>query len=254
MKYTLLDMTQTILSSMDSDEVNSISDNTEANQVATVIRTVYYDLIDRLNLPEHYSLITLDASGEPLKPVLMTVPSTVAHIKWLKYDYATDEDPDKNMQDLKFLALEDFLNMSYQKDIDETYVDSFTQTIGSDTFTILYDNDSAPHYYTTFDDHYVLFDSYDSDVDGTLQKSKTLACARLYIPFEMEDNFTPDLDDAQFTLLLNEAKSLAWLELKQTQHPKAEQNARRGWVRSQKDKYAIEGLSDFDKLPNFGRK
>lgn len=254
MKYTLLDMTQTILSSMDSDEVNSISDNVEATQVATIVRTAYYDLIDRLNLPEHYSLITLDASGDSTKPVLMTVPSTVQYVRWVKYNCATDEDPEMLMQDMRFIPLEDYLRMSFQLDIDEDYVDSFTHTVGSDTFVINYTNDHAPTYYTTFDDNTILFDSYDSEVDSTLQKSKTLACARLYVPFEMEDTFTPDLDDSQFTLLLNEAKSLAWLEMKQSQHPKAEQNARRGWVRSQKGKYSLEGLTDFDRLPNFGRR
>lgn len=253
MKYTLLDMTQTIMSSMDSDEVNSINDTTESLQVATVIRTAYYDLVDRLNLPEHYSIVTLDASGDSLKPTLMTLPTHVNYLKWLQYDRASVDEPDTNMHELTFVSIEEFLRMTDQMDIDESDVGSFSQTIGSDIFTIRYSNDETPTYYTTFDDHYVLFNSYDSAVDSTLQKSKTRALARKNFTFDMEDDFIPTLDDNIFPLLLNEAKSLAWLELKQTQHPKAEQNARRGWLKSQKSKFDIEGLTDFDQLPDFGR-
>lgn len=254
MKYTLLELTQTILSSMDSDEVNSIADTTEAMQVATIIRTAYFDILNRANLPEHTSLITLDASGDNTKPTLMTVPSTVKEVLWIKYNKATVEDTDINMQDVLFLPLESFLNIMYQLDPDADNVESFTHTIGSDTFTVLYYNDRGPSYYTTFDDNTILFDSYDTEVDTTLQKSKTLAAAKLVIPFTISDSFTPDLDEPQFALLLNEAKSLAWAELKQTQHPKAEQSARRGWVNMQKNKYAVKPESDFEKLPNFGRR
>src|SRR5687768_1170259 len=126
MKYTLLDMTQTILSSMDSDEVNSIDDNVEAQQVATVIRTAYYDLVDRLNLPEHYSLVTLDASGDLTKPTLMTLPSTVSYLKWLQYDHASVEDDRVNMTDLTFVSIEEFLRMTDQLDIDEAEIGSFS--------------------------------------------------------------------------------------------------------------------------------
>ena len=57
MKYTLLEMTQDILSNMSSDEVNSISDTTESLQVATIIKQKYFDLISRVNRPEHDQLI-----------------------------------------------------------------------------------------------------------------------------------------------------------------------------------------------------
>ena len=53
MKYTLLEMTQDILSNMSSDEVNSISDTPESLQVATIIKQKYYDIVSRGDLPEH---------------------------------------------------------------------------------------------------------------------------------------------------------------------------------------------------------
>ena len=43
-KMTLLEMTQNILSAMDSDAVNSIGDTVESLQVADVIVETYYEL------------------------------------------------------------------------------------------------------------------------------------------------------------------------------------------------------------------
>jgi len=254
MKYTVLDLVQTILSRMDSDEVNSINDTVEAQQVATIIRSVYFDIISRADLPEHYSLVTLNASADSSKPVLMSLPSSVASIKWLKYDVREASDDPINMQLLRYLPLSEFLTRMHSLDTDETDVDSFSHTIGSNTFTILYKNNKAPEYYTTFDDNTVLFDSLDTDVDSTLQQNKTLCYGKNVVTFTLSDNFTPSLDEEQFALLLNESLSTAWAELKQTQHPIADRNSRRGWTHLQKSRDGIKGLKDFDKLPYFGRK
>ena len=43
MKRTLLEMVQSILSDMDSEDVNAVSDTLEAQQVASVIEDTYYN-------------------------------------------------------------------------------------------------------------------------------------------------------------------------------------------------------------------
>lgn len=70
----------------------------------------------------------------------------------------------------------------------------------------------------------------------------------------MQDSFIPDLDDEQFTLLLNEAKALAYFELKQSAHPKAEQEIKRGWSSVQKNKSVVNSPGYFNELPNYGRR
>ena len=49
-KQTLLEMTQHILSSMDSDSVNSYAETIESEQVATVIKDAYFNLINNLDI------------------------------------------------------------------------------------------------------------------------------------------------------------------------------------------------------------
>src|SRR5687767_9860591 len=105
MKYTLLELVQAIASSMDSDEVTSITESVEAEQIAIVVRTAYFDLISRLNLPEHYTLFNLTASGDSSKPVLMTLPADVKSVKWLKYDMQTATDTDINYQEVRYVPL-----------------------------------------------------------------------------------------------------------------------------------------------------
>ena len=45
MRNTLLEMVQSILSDMDSENVNSISDSVEAQQVASVIEDTFFNII-----------------------------------------------------------------------------------------------------------------------------------------------------------------------------------------------------------------
>jgi uncharacterized membrane protein len=59
MKMTLLEMVQNILSDMDSEEINSISDSNEAEQIAKVIENTYFNLISTRIIPEHAQTIKL---------------------------------------------------------------------------------------------------------------------------------------------------------------------------------------------------
>lgn len=254
MKFTLLELTQEILSSMDSDEINSINDSVESQQVAKIIRQTYFDIINRANLPENYSLKNLQASGDGSKPAVMYVPSDVASVKWLKYDSRTTADSDVQYELITFQSMEEFLNNMDMMDQDATNVGSTTLTNGTSSSTFMYWTDRAPKYCTSYDDFTIVFDAYDKTVDNTLQSSKSRAYCKLIIPFSMVDTFTPSLDEPQFQLLLNEAKSLAWAELRQSAHPKAEQNAKRGWTELNKTKFAAGKVSDFDQIPDFGRR
>lgn len=281
-KYTLLQMTQDIMSSMSSDEVNSISDTTESLQVATIIKHKYFDIIDRIDLPDHDQLIQLIPSIDPTQPTLMTIPKGIASLRWIKY---FDKNPlDGNTQDdfshdlnvdvtntltnpgasppgylyVSILPNDSFFNYTGAFSTGDTDVFSYTFEDDSNNypggFSINYKNDSQPCYCTILSNLYVLFDSYDSSIDTTLQGSKTMALGQVIPAFEMVDTFIPDLAEEEFQLLFNEAKALAFFELKQQPHQLAIQEAHRGWANIQKKKAVINRPTYFDELPGFGRK
>jgi hypothetical protein len=255
-KDTLLTLVQDILSAMDSDEVNSINDTTESLQVARLIRNTYYDIVDRTGLPEDETLFNLIASGSSLQPTVMTLPSNISKMRWVKYDLHKSTDTDTFFTDVLWLPVKDFFNRSDQlRNGTDANVSTATLVIGANSVPFYYTNNAGPQYYTSYDDVTVIFDSFDSAVDATLQSSKTQCAGKINETFSVVDSYVPPLNDAQFSLLRNEAKSLAFAELKQTVHAKAEGTAKRQWTALQRNKRQIEGKSaEFNRLPNYGRK
>lgn len=261
MKYTLLELTQSILSSMDSDEVTSINDTVESQQVVEVIKTVYDDIISRGDLTTNKTLFNLTASENVLQPIIMTKPENIERIEWIKYDTRDVDDTEASWTTLTYLPPVDFVDYMHSGSQSGTDVGSFNYLSGAFSMTFTYRTDTAPHYYTSFDDNIIFFDSHDVAVDPMLQASKTLCYGLKVTDFTKSDEFTPNLQPQQFALLLNEAKSLAWAELKQSGHEKAEQASRRNWRHLQKTRMEIPNNSkdftnnagNFSVLPNFAR-
>lgn len=359
-QLTLLEMTQDILSAMTSDEINSISDSTEAMQIATIIKTKYYDIVSRGDLPEHNQLFQLDPSNDATSPTLMYIPDGISKLQWLKYfdsnindgsavdqygAYSHDLNTDisntpiwtttsttsitmavqlftftvasstlgvtlgqgvtctsgsnimygtltsysgttmvinvyaitgagtysswviaqnndgissaPGYQYVTVVPIQQFLDIVNLFDPTENDVQTYTFRDTSNSYpssyTFYYKNDHQPQYCTVLSNFYVLFDSYDNTQDVTLQSSKTMCFGQVVPQFQMVDSFIPDLNDQQFPLLMSEAKALAWFELKQAVHAKAEQELKRQWSTVQKNKAISNKPSYFDQLPNFGR-
>lgn len=146
-----------------------------------------------------------------------------------------------------------FLDVTNRFDITQNNVKAYTFTQSVYNFTFKYRTDLQPTMAVVLSNNYVLFDSLDSTQDSTLQASKTLAFGDTVPPFVLSDTFVPDLDDQQFPLLLNEAKSLAFYELKQMPHQKADQEIKRQWTVVQKSKSVANKPGYFDQIPSFGR-
>ena len=279
MKLSLLDYVQTILSSLDSDEVNSISDTPESLQVANIVKQTYFNIISRSDLPEHTQLLQLEPSLDVIEPVVMHVPDGYQKIQWIKYFNTNPNDTgtttsthDVNTditssligtpippgyQYVKIVSVKQFLDITNSYNPQENGVATFTFNDTSNnfpgTFTFYYRTDRQPYYCTVLSDSYVIFDSYDSTQDSTLQASKTMAFGEVIPRWQMVDTFIPNIDEPTVPLLLNEAKSLAFFELKQTAHVKAEQESKRAWSSVQRDKSLVNKPGYFDQLPNFGR-
>jgi hypothetical protein len=247
-KQTVLELVQNILASMDSDEVNSISDTSEARSVAQIIKTSYYNIMARANLPEHKKMFNLISSSEDTQPVLMLRPDDVSRIEWIKYNKEEVEGED-NFQYVTILPIDQYMEMIHQLDVTESNVDTFTLN----NVEYAYENDRHPSFCTVVDDFYIIFNSFDNDFDTILQTSNSLAFGQKIPHFEIADAHYPDMDEQQYPLLLNEAKAACFFELKQMPHERAERETRRQWVTLQRTK-KLDKQSDFDKLPNFGRR
>lgn len=258
MKYTLLEIVQTVLSSMDSDEINSISDTVESQQVVEIVKNVYDDIVSRGDLNSNKTPFNLVASTDPTKPILMTRPDGIDRIDWLKYNCQQLGDTVPNWVNMEFLPVDVFIDYIHAYNMTDTDVAYFDHLVNGYTIRFAFKNSIAPKFYTSLDDTTLLFDAYDNTVDTTLQSSKTIGYGAQASTFQKVDTFTPILQPQQFALLIAEAKALAWTELKQTVHQKAEQSARRNWVHLQRTRQSIPDNTDpnvnFNRLPNFSRR
>lgn len=248
-KSTLLDMVQEVLASLDSDTVNSFDDTIESEQVAFIIRRAYYDMINQLKIPEHIDVIEITASGDSDLPTHMYVPDGVTAITSVKYNKIRSGETQLDYRDVWYSSPEDFTKKVLSRNSTASNIKTVAITGGK----LLIQTDKAPEYYTSFNDTTLIFDSYDSAVDTTLQTSKFMVTGTKEKLFTLSDTFTPELDSNLFPLLINEAKSLAFVELKQQANAKAEQAARRQKFTWQNDRHNIAKANKHEG-PNYGRK
>ena len=248
-KLTLLDMTQNILSAMDSDFVNSIGDTVESDQVATVIKETYFDLLTVLSIPEHKQIINLTALADTDHPNYLRYPDSVKEIEIFRYNKETNDDTDLNYQDVDFLDPIEFqrrFNTRAESDANVVAISDFSAG------QLLIQNDKHPEFWTTFDDYYIVCDSYDSDVDSTLVSAKTFCYGTVEPTWTHSDSFTPDLDSQLFPLLLEEAKATCFVNFKQVTNPKSERKARRQSTLYHNKTHRYKE-SRLDRQPNYGR-
>jgi len=256
MKFTLLAGVQEVLSSLDSDEVNSINDTVESYQVALIFKSVYYDIFNDLDLIEHETNVGLEASTDSDQQVLMTMPDNVTRISWIKYDNKDTGETNPNYLDVTYLPFEEFISMQQALRNDTTNVDSMTITgDNDDTFSVMYRTNAHPSWYTFYDNHSIIFDALDETVDTTLQQSKFLCMGHVYPEFSLVDEFVPDLDPTQFRYYLHRCKIRAFAELKQAPNQEAASEARRQKIITQKRKHSIATRAAIFDLPaRYGRK
>jgi hypothetical protein len=210
-KMTLLDMVQDILSDIDSDEVNSISDTTESEQVVQIIKTTYEDMMVTRYMPHLKGLMQLDSTNSST-PSHMKMPDDVMELVVVNYDVHTSTQTDTKYKKIDYMEDTDFLLHTNARNTDNSSVDLITDFSGAKLKIV---NDTAPQFWTSFDDEYIVFDSYDSDIESNLQNSKSQVVAYQEPSLTLADATVPNLPSEAFPYLLSEAKRHCMSKLQQ---------------------------------------
>lgn len=245
---TLLEIVQDILNDMDSDPVNSINDTVEALQIAQTVKSTYNNIIDGKTWPWLFELFQFEGLSDVTKPNYLKIPDTIVSVDIIKYNVRSSTDTKDKFVDLIYKNNDDFLDLINQRNSSLTTISVITDFSGI-SLNIL--NNKAPQYFTSFDDQYIILDSYNKLVDTTVQTSKNTGKGRRNVIFTLSDSFIPDLPVQMFSYLLNEAKSTSFINYKQIQNAKAEQNSISQRRRMSKDAWKLQKGIVF---PNYGRK
>jgi hypothetical protein len=260
MKYDLLQLTQRILSSIKGEEIADIADTAESLTVVDIIKECYFNIIANQDFPEVKTLYNLTKGSTTLK-VFFTIPTSSHAMEWVKYNKRSVTDTVDLFEDVSYMPLKDFLDMTQQfSGLGATIVGSGSYTLpNSSSTTFWWRKDKAPTYFTVLQDDIVVFDSFDSAVETAdgLASSKTLAYGIAPNAWSDTNTFVPQLDDQQVNVLLKEAKAIAWEELRQMPNQTAAMQARKAKISAEKKKdrgnYNHVGYY-YEKYPNYGRK
>jgi hypothetical protein len=250
-KYTLLQIVQKVLSSVDGDEVNSISDTVEALQIAEITEDVFYNMVTNKVIPEHEQLGKLEALSDSDYPNYLKIADNISEIAEIRYNKATLTSTDINYEEVYYITPSEFIRKVMTRTSSADNVDTIND-INNDVPLLIY-NDRHPKYWTSFDDDYLVFDSYNSDVESTLQNSKTMVIVNKVPAFTKTDTFIPDIDDNLFPILINEVKAWAYVEHKQTRHVKAEQSGRKQITNYQSQRSKSKDANRKSR-PDYGRR
>jgi len=244
MKKTLLEIVQDILSLGDDDDVNSISETVQAEQVAKLVASSYETIVAGKALPEMASLAQLEGLSDADRPNYLRLPDNVRFMEEFRYKIKG------RFKTVLYEEPQAFISRISSRDTTKDNVILVEDVSSLVQLPIV--NDSRPTVWTTFDDEHIVCDSYDSAVESTLHAANTMAYVLAHpAPFEIRDDFIPDLDATMFPALINEATSMYFAVFKSGVNQKVEQSARRARVATQNDMYRLHGK---DRLVNYGRR
>lgn len=250
MKQTVLELVQDILSELDLDSVNSISDSVESEQIVTIMRQTYYSMMANRNWAHLRTLSGLESVNNTSYPNYIRLPDSTKELEYVSYNKIKSGETRERYEEIKPLTPDAFLRMTHRRNSDADNVETVTDFSGTKLLIL---NDKAPEYYTTFDDNYLVFDSYNSEVDTTLKSAKVQAMGYATVAFEASDTAYPDLPAEAFPKLYAETLARSAYRLNQEADQKAEQDSQiqDSWL-AKHNRKARKGIVDTGY--NYGRR
>ena len=250
MRQPLLTIVQRTLSSMDSDAVDSINDTEEAEQVATIAQEVYEEWISaKEDWPFLLRALGLESISDITRPNYLRIANPVSKVESVHYNIRMEEDGRSRMTLLMYKTPEDFFSFVHQRNEEDANVEMVEDPHGM-RYPIR--NDKHPQFWTTLDDKHIVFDSYKSDLEDTLQANQSFVYAYEIPQWTNANGAIPDLPDKFFPSYIAAVKARAHLYLKREQSVADEQSAFRGFNRMLKEANIIRGKDTVRR--GFGRR
>ena len=234
MKLTLLRVVQDTCRAMQGFNVDSIFETDESEDIAYIAERMYYHLVQRFNNIGWTGAVgTLEGLGDTTRPTHMRIPENVQRIQdsLIQYNQAKANDGATVFyKNVEYVEPEYFLRISANRvdGNDNTLVVNDPSGV---EFVVL--TDQAPTYCTSFDQEYIVFDSYDSEEDTTLQQTKTRLTFTKEEVFLVQDEFEIPIPSHLSTLYQDLVTSESMRLLRQMSDDGTERRARAAMIRMQ---------------------
>ena len=247
---TLLEMVQNILSDMEEDVVTSYTDTVSSQAVAEIIKNTYDNIISGRDWPHLYKMFKISSTGTNT-PTRMLLPETIMSLVYVKYNKKRLGESRDRYTEIPFVEPQEFMRILDARDDSDdaiAIVNDPDSQVPLNVYT-----DRHPTMYTSFSEAALTFDGYYGDVENgaRLFTDNTQCYGRLYPNIVMSDSLYFPLPIEAYQMLLEEAKSTAFLTLKQMPNQKAEQHSVTQRRRMSQQAWTIRnGI----KYPDYGRK
>jgi len=244
-KMTLLDLVQTILEKMDSDEVNSINDTVESHGVALEVRDSFRHITANSEDYQKEGYAQLESLSNKDFPNQLRIPDNIVRIEdlWYKNGYGQRVCPE-------YMDPRTFVERQFRV-FGECPTEAAAYGTTGPCFP--YGADADAEYYTTFDEQTVFFDRVDLRDQETIQGRSSGIRGVIAPEFKLEDTFVPPLMVDEFPLLLNEAIDACFVHFKGVSNSKAQLRARQQKVMKQNNRDRIRTTRPPQLGPPYGR-
>lgn len=246
-KYTLLEIVQDVHNDLNFDLVNSIGDTTESVRVALIAKSTFFEFINRRDWPHLRKLGKLQSAVNPLEPTQLLLPENLSKIICIHYNKRKSTDNRDKYESVYYQDPAIFLLDSNGIASNQPNSVLCTTDEGAEYFIR---KDRMPTHWTSFDDKTIVFDSYDTNAESSIQGLNTQVSYFRNPTWTHDDLFVPDLPEKAFPGYLAEVKSVASQKIKEVNDSKAEQQATRQQRRLSNQSWETH---DGFKTPNYGR-
>lgn len=212
-KYTLLEIVQSVLTAMDSDIVTAYNETDEAESVVQIAKDVYFRMMTEQFWKHLRKFTQLTALADASHPNYYQIPDGIEDIEVFRYNIKEDAADADDFQEITYIEdIHEFLAICQSRNSTDTNVDTITDFGGAD---LLIRNDKIPTYWTTFDDTYIILDSWLETLDATVLANKSQIVGLAKPTWTESDVAVPDMPGKFFPAYLEEVKSVCFADLKQ---------------------------------------
>jgi hypothetical protein len=223
MQKTLLKMVQNTLSLMDSDEINSIGDTIEGEQIAVCYSTIYDQIVTEYSLPGKTKTIRIGSTEDMMS------------IDEIQYDVRNAAGDPPKYATMTVISNQEFLDRQTNKDTTDS--NTLSQRWPNTDITFGIHTNKAPRYVTLVEDRILVFDSLNTVVDTNLASLKSYVAGEVQDSLAINDTTEVALPGELLSLLETNATELAFDLYKQATPAKIVHLARKARVRQQRSKF-----------------